>query len=122
MGILKKRGIKLLNKEVKGYNYKCSNGVDVDMGFMVEYTHIDTINEIVEDIDKALAGNFDQIGNDFIGTDAGGIAFITPNGIEFYDDDGKNILPPVCPLDEFKDLLIMWRDFLNTPPLIADKE
>ena len=121
MDILKKRGIKLVNKEVAGCNYKCSNGVDADIGFIVEYRHIDAINEIIDDIDKALVGNFDQIGNDFIGTDAGGIAFITPNGIEFYDEDGKNILPPLCPLNEFKDLLIAWRDFLNTPPYNGQK-
>ncbi|MFL9838700.1 hypothetical protein ABS768_14405 [Flavobacterium sp. ST-75] len=121
MDILKKRGIKLVNKEVEGFNYKCSNGVDPDAGFIVEYRHIDTINEIIDDIDKALSGNYDLMTNNDISTDGGGIAFITPNGIEFYDEDGINVLPPVCPLDEFKDLLIAWRDFLNMPPYNGQK-
>ena len=40
-----------------------------------------------------------------------GIAFITPLGIEFYDQDGYNIID-IAPLQEFKDMTLAWRNYL----------
>ena len=68
-------------------------------------------------VDKAINGQFNLIEDPGISCDIGGIAFVTANGIEYWDNEGINLLPPLCPLQDFKEMLVAWRDFLQTPPL-----
>lgn len=70
---------------------------------------------MISNIDLALNGNYSQIvDTGFTSEDQ--IAFITETDIEFYDENGENIIDHGSLLD-FKELLTAWRDFLLEPPL-----
>jgi len=84
------------------------------MGFISTYRNVTTIDRVLNRINLTISGQFDIDESD-ISTDDGGIAFITPNGIEFWDDNAENVLG-ICALNEFKELLIAWKIFLQSPP------
>lgn len=114
MSIIQNRGIKFINKITNGYVSKITNGIDPDIGFISNYRNIDLIDGVLDKINLTISGQFNSINND-ISTDAGGIAFVTPDGIEFWGDDAEEILG-TCPLIEFKELLIAWKTFFQSPP------
>lgn len=119
MSIIDDRGIKFINKVVDSHNYKITNDVDPDMGFISSYKSITTIDRILDEINLTISGKF-NIDESDISTEAGGIALITPEGIEFWDYNVENLMG-VCPLNEFKELLIAWKEFLQSPPLDKSK-
>jgi len=119
IGLTQDRGIEFINKFIDGYNYKGTNGVDSDMGFISFYRDISVIDYIIGNIDTTLKGQFATI-NDDISNEAGDIAFITPEGIEFWDDEAKHVVG-ICSLQEFRELLIAWKSFLQTPPFDGSK-
>ncbi len=67
----------------------------------------------------AINGNFNLIDDPGI-TNNLEIAFISPTGIEFYDRDGQDIIG-TSPLEDFKEILIGWRNFLMQPPFNGTK-
>lgn len=70
-------------------------------------------------LELAISGNFDQIINPGF-TNEFSIAAIAPTAIEFWDDEGQNIIGHGS-LTDFHELLIAWRDFLLEPPLDGSK-
>ena len=120
MSAIETRNIKFINKTVYGEVYKSTEGTDGDMDFIKFFEDSDTINETIAKIDQALNGHFDLIEDTDIsnGIDA---AFIRANGIEYWDEKLENAFSPLCPLQDFKELLIGWRDFLQTPPFHGQK-
>ena len=104
MGLIQERGIEFINKVIDGYNYKGTNGIDPDMGFISSYKSIESVDRILNKIDLTISGRFDIDESD-ISTDDRGIAFVTPEGIEFWDDEVENVVG-ICPLAEFTELLI----------------
>ena len=113
MDILEKRGIKFINEVSYGRFKKCCYGVDSDMGSITSYNSIGTLERIIRDIDLTLSGKFDSIDPDI--SNEIGIIFITPQGIEYWDDDAQNIVA-TRPLEDFKELVIRWKAFLESPP------
>ncbi|MBY8963391.1 hypothetical protein KJK34_11565 [Flavobacterium sp. D11R37] len=114
MSIIDNRGIEFFNKVVDGRVRKYSNDTDDDMTFISNY-HLDDIDGIIEDVNLTLNGQF-KLSRSDISNDVGGIAFITPKGIEYWDDDVQNVLG-TCSLEDFRELLMHWKEFLQTPPL-----
>lgn len=114
MSIITDRGILFINKVLDGYSYKQTNNVDPDMGFISSYKSVETIDRILNKIDLTISGQLNIDDRD-ISTDDGGIAFVTTEGIEFWDMNVENVVG-ICPLNEFKELLIAWKDFLQSPP------
>ena len=119
MGLIQDRGIEFINKVIDGYNYKGTNNVDPDMGFISSYKSIESVDRILNEIDLTVSGRF-NIDESDISTEAGGIAFITPEGVEFWDYDVKEFYG-ICPLQEFRELLIEWKVFLQTAPFDRSK-
>lgn len=114
MGIIQDRGIEFINRVIDGYNYKGTNGIDPDIGFISTYRNIVTIDRVLNRIDLTILGKFNLDESD-IRTDDGGVAFITPEGIEFWDYEVENVVG-ICPLTEFRELLIEWKLFIQSPP------
>ena len=119
MGLMQDKGIELINRVINGYNHKVTNGIDPDMGFISCYKNISSIDRILNEIDLTISGSF-NIDESSISTDDGGVAFITPLGIEFWDVEVENVVG-ICPLSEFRELLVEWKSFLQTPPLHGAK-
>ncbi|AXG74807.1 hypothetical protein DVK85_11430 [Flavobacterium arcticum] len=114
MDILEKRGIKFINEISYGRVRKCHYGLDSDMGYIVSYNSKNTLERIIQDIDLTLSGKFDLIDDPDI-SNYMYTAYITPQEIEYWDDYGNNIIG-TCPLEDFRELVIRWKDFLETPP------
>jgi hypothetical protein len=86
---------------------------DPDIYHVIHFTDKETLDELILNIELALSDRFDEIGDpDFTADDQ--IAFIEADNIEFYDQDGNNVID-YGSLQDFKELLIAWREFLHTP-------
>lgn len=121
MSAIDQRNIEFVNKVVNGEVYKTTNCADPDMGYITWFRDVSTLDEMLADVDKAINGQYDLIVDPDISNDTSVLAFITANGIEYWDEDGQNIIAPVCPLQDFRELLAAWRAFLLTPPLHNSK-
>jgi len=44
MGLTQDRGIEFIDNVVGGYNYKGTNGIDPDMGFISSYKSIESVD------------------------------------------------------------------------------
>ena len=75
------------------------------------FRNVDTLNEIIDNLNKAIYGKFDEINDPDVSTNVN-IAFISPTGVEFYGQDGQQVIDTV-PLEEFKQITIAWRDHLS---------
>ncbi|MEO7213981.1 hypothetical protein [Mucilaginibacter sp.] len=116
MGIIESNGIYFVNHVLHGYvhKYGSSRNGDVDIEHLNFFKNADTLSEIISDVGKALAGEFDLI-NDPDLTNNIAIAEITPTEIVYYDCYGKDIIAKSS-LEDFKEKAIAWRLFLQTPP------
>ena len=81
---------------------------------------MDGLNETIDDLDKALNGQFDDIEDGYIGKEFWNIE-ITLNGVEIYGETPPYQLIDTYTISEFKDMLTAWKVFLLTPPLAGTK-
>ncbi len=94
MNAIESRGIKFVNKAINGKisKFAMSSTSDPYINFVTQFKNPQTLNDIVIDI-----------------------AAIAPNGINFYDEEGQNVIATL-PLQDFKEMVIAWRDFLLQVP------
>jgi hypothetical protein len=117
MNALEQKNIKFINKIIDGEVYKMATG---GIGHIQSIKSIDALNKYIDMTTITINGNFTSIQDDPDVSSSYEVAFITPNGIEIMDEDVENVVDLV-PLQEFKEILIGWRDFLLTPPLNGAK-
>lgn len=116
MNAIESRGIKFVNKAINGKisKFAMSSTSDPYINFVTQFKNPQTLNDIVMDINKALNGQFNSIQDPDVSTNID-IAAIAPNGINFYDEEGQNVIATL-PLQDFKEMVIAWRDFLLQVP------
>jgi len=121
VGIIADKGIEFYNQVFDERIYKRGKSIvrDEDLSFITWFKDPDTLDKFITNIDLAINGNFSLIDDPDI-TNNLEIASISPTGIEFYDQDGQNIIG-TSPLEDFKEILIGWRDFLLQPPFNGTK-
>ncbi|SDS25746.1 hypothetical protein SAMN05216490_0828 [Mucilaginibacter mallensis] len=117
MGIIEDKGILFYNNITDGKTYKRASSTvnDPNISFISRFKNPQILTEIVYDVILAINGDFNLIKDPDVSNNED-IAFITPFGIDFYDNNGKNVLGTLSLL-EFKELVEAWRDFLLQPPL-----
>ncbi|OJX28686.1 MAG: hypothetical protein BGO86_03560 [Chryseobacterium sp. 36-9] len=114
MGILQQRGIKLVKKNFEAKIIKYADTTDWDMIHVSHIRSPEILNEIIENLDLAIAGRFNEIDNNGVTNSQDSIAFIEPNGIEYWNQDAQNLYPFTCSLQDFRELFIEWRNFLRS--------
>lgn len=121
MGIIAEKGIEFYNEVFDGRIYKMGKSIvqEPDLSFITRFKDPNTLDKFIANVDMAINGNFNLINDPDITNDLE-IASISPTGIEFYDQDGQNIIG-TSPLKDFKEILIGWRDFLLQPPFNGTK-
>ena len=121
MGVIVEKGIEFYNEVFDGRIYKKGKSIvrDTDLSFITEFKDPNTLDKFITNVNMAINGNFSLI-NDPDLTNKLEIEFISPTEIEFYDQDGQNIIG-TSPLEDFKEILIGWRDFLLQPPFNGTK-
>ncbi|WP_433815860.1 hypothetical protein [Flavobacterium johnsoniae] len=112
MNSLDNKNIKFINKIIDGTVYKTATG---GIGHVQSIKSINTLNDFINMINTTIDGNFSSIDDPDVSSNYE-VAFITPNGVEVMDENVINVIE-IIPLQEFKEILIGWRDFLLTPPL-----
>lgn len=119
VGYIEANNVKFYNKVVNGFSHKMgSPNTDSNIGYITEFDDPDTVLNIVNNLQLAISGNFDSILDTDVSTDSA-IAFIIPDGVEFYAIAGSNELSYITtvPLRDIYDLAVAWRNFLMEPPL-----
>ncbi|KAF2507126.1 hypothetical protein EYY60_21710 [Flavobacterium zhairuonense] len=116
MNALEQKKIKFINRIVDDKVYKIATG---GIGHIQSITSIDTLNNFINMTNATINGNFSSIDDPDVSSNYE-VAFITPNGVEILDENVENVID-IIPLQEFKEILIGWRDFLLTPPLNGTK-
>jgi hypothetical protein len=116
MSVLENRNIKFTNKIIDGEIYKIATG---GIGHIQSIKNISTLNEFIDMINMTINGNFNSISDPDVSSNLE-VAFITPNGVQIWDENVENIIH-LIPLQDFKEILVAWRDFLLTPPLNGSK-
>lgn len=119
MSVIQNQGIKFVNQVFQGIISKIAIGGGTAMSHISFYRSLSNIEEIINNVDKAINGQYHLIEDTGVSNNLG-VAFIEPAGIEFYDDDVQNVVE-TCSLQVFKELLIAWRDFILTPPFDGSK-
>jgi hypothetical protein len=121
MSAIENKRIKFYNKMINGVVYKFGNSLinDPDISFVCKFKNLNTLNKILNDVNKIIAGRFNEIEDPDI-TNEYEIGTLTPTGVAFYDVEGQNIIGTLS-LSDFKDMLEGWIAFLNTPPLEGSK-
>jgi len=116
MNAIESRGIKFYNKIINGKIRKeaVSSINDPDINFVTQFKDPETLNSILLKVEKALNGQFNLIGDPDVSTNLD-IGFITPNGVDFYDQNGENVIGTLA-LQDFKAIITAWRDFLLQAP------
>ena len=117
MNSLDNKNIKFFNKIIDGKIYKIVTG---GIGHVQSIRDIEVLNKYIDMVNITIDGNFISIEEDPDVSSGYDVAFITPNGVEVMDEDVVNVIE-IIPLQEFKEILIGWRDFLLTPPLDGSK-
>ncbi|SHG91108.1 hypothetical protein [Flavobacterium johnsoniae] len=117
MNTIQQRNIKFINKIIDGKIYKMATG---GIGHIQSITDIEVLNKFIDMVTTTINGDFTSIEEDPDVSSNYEVAFITPNGIEIMDENVENVID-LIPLQEFKEILIGWRDFLLTPPLNGSK-
>jgi hypothetical protein len=116
MNAIETKKIRFLNTKRDGVIYKTavSDIGDPDINHVTAFRDMDTLNEFILSISLALEGRYEEIEDPDFTKDAQ-IAFIGKEYIEFWDEDGQNMIDTGS-LADFKELLIDWRDFLSIVP------
>jgi hypothetical protein len=117
MNSLDNKNIKFINKIIDGKIYKVATG---GIGHIQSITDIEVLNKFIDMVTSTINGNFSSIEEDPDVSSNYEVAFITPNGVEIMDENVENVVD-IVPLQEFKEILIGWRDFLLTSPLNGSK-
>jgi hypothetical protein len=117
MGITENKGIYFVNQNFdnKVNKFGTAKDGDRDIEFINFFKNTDTLSDIIDDVSKAINGNYNLIDDPDL-TNEVGIASITPVGISYYDYEGNNIIA-TSPLEDFREKLLAWKVFLLTPPL-----
>ena len=115
MSVIQNLGISFYNLKEEGSISKIAKSSinDPTINFITQIKDIETIDEIIIDLNNAINGN--TINDEVISLEDE-VAIITNNGIAFMDYEVENIIYPLYPLYDFKELCEAWRNFLNTPP------
>lgn len=116
MSVSGNRNIKFINKTINGEVYKTASP---GLGYIQSIKNISTLNEFIDMVNATINGDFSTIDDPDVSSSYE-VAFLTPNGVEVMDENVENIID-LIPLQEFKEILIGWRDFLLTPPLNGTK-
>lgn len=116
MNAIENKNIKFINKIIDGRIYKIATG---GIGHIQSIKNIETLNNFIDMTNITINGNFSSIEDPDVSSNYE-VAFLTPFGVQIMDDNVENIVDLV-PLQEFKEILIAWRDFLLTPPLNGTK-
>lgn len=125
MGLLENQNIRLVNLNFSGCCIKSIELPDTfndhitAISLISSFTNADIIQEIIDDVHKAIAGDFNSITDPDV-INPVGAAFITPHHIEFWDEEIENVVSTYS-LEDFMELLVAWRDFLLAPPLNGSK-
>jgi hypothetical protein len=116
MGNTEEKQIYFVNDLSEGYVEKraSSRSTDRNILHLHYFKDVETVSEIIADLDKALSGNFDLIDDPDL-TASIYVASITPTEVVFYDDDVENIIE-TSSLEDFKESAVAWKEFLQTPP------
>jgi len=120
MSIIEDKKVEFFNQTIDGSVIK--RGTMEDFAYLdhiVDFTDTDTVQEIIDDLDLAINGDFPSIVDNDITNDFQ-IAFITSSAVEFYDKNGTTV-SGTCGLQDFKNLCVAWLNFLNTPPFNGTK-
>lgn len=115
MSVIENRNIKFINKIIDGEVYKTASG---DVDYIIFIRDVTVLDEFIIKVNSAINGNLNIIESD-VSADIQ-IAFITPNNVELWDEEGENVIHTITHQD-FKEILIAWRDFLLSPPLHGSK-
>ena len=115
MSIIQNLGISFYNLMEEGSVTKLAKSSinDPIIYFISQIKEIETINGIINELNNAMTGN--PILDEVISLEDE-VAIIRTDGIAFLDYECENIIYPLYPLNDFQQLCIAWRDFLNTPP------
>lgn len=115
MSAITTKKIRFLHSKRNGVIYKkaVSDIQDPDIDHVTAFRDIESLNELILNIDLALTGRYAEIVDPGFTHDTQ-IAFIEADCISFWDVDGQNRIDTGS-LSDFKELLIAWRDFLNAP-------
>jgi len=115
MSVSGNTNIKFINKIINGKVYKTASP---GLGYIQSIKNISTLNKFIDMVNATINGDFSSIDDPDVSSSYE-VAFITPNGVEVMDRDVKNVVD-IIPLQDFKEMLVGWRDFLLTPPLNGD--
>ena len=122
MSIIEQYNIQFKNVKSDGWREKIAvsdpvtDGIhDFVLSHITTFKNPETIQEFIDNVDKALVGNFNLIDDPDVSNNFN-VAFITADGVEFWDEEYQNIIPPLYSLEHFKEILIAWKLFLETPP------
>lgn len=116
MSIIENKNIKFINKIINGEVYKTATP---GLGYIQSIKNISTLNEFIDMVNATISGDFGTIDDPDVSSSYE-VAFLTPDGVEVMDENVENVID-VIPLQEFKEILIAWRNFLLTPPLNGTK-
>lgn len=117
MNSLDNKNINFFNKIIDSEIYKiATGGIGHVQSINQSIRDIEVLNKYIDMVNTTINGNFISIEEDPDVSSGYDVAFITPNGIEVMDENVANVIE-IIPLQEFKEILIGWRDFLLTPPL-----
>ncbi|MCD1115262.1 hypothetical protein [Chryseobacterium turcicum] len=86
---------------------------DWDMAHISGFTSIEILEEIIENLNLVIAGQYNHINDSGLTNKYDDIAFITPNGVEYWDEDAQNKYPFTCSLQDFRALCLEWLNFLK---------
>ena len=97
----KRAGQKFLNSEVNWLST-----------FIYIYRDSETVDEFIADLELAITDNVGQIADPDWSGSMGSYwhAYITPSGMEIWQDMSDRT---VIPLQDMKEILISWREFLE---------
>jgi hypothetical protein len=118
MSAIEDQKITFYNSIEDGKIYKTAESEDPtnsDIGFITRYRSPVAMQKIIDNLTHAINGNYNLM-NDYDISNQIDIAFIEDGQINYYDQDGQEVLYS-SQLVEFREVLIAWREFFLTPPL-----
>lgn len=110
MSIIQDLGISFYNLKEEGTITKIAKSSinDPTIYFIAQIKDIETIDEILIDLNNAINGN--PITNEVLSLEDE-VAIIRTDGVAFLDYEVQNIIYPLFPLNDFKELCEAWRVF-----------
>lgn len=112
--ILEQYNLRFLNQSSGHQNIKRAvGGGNANIGLLLtEFPFVDDIDELIDNVSTCINGQAlpdPSWDGDFICVD------ITPSGAKFWGKS-RGGTPQIVPLADFKQILLKWKSFLNTPP------